>query len=442
MKKIVLAIAALFVAFGIISCSNPSNVEDEKKSNKAEIKIYVPDDGVDISEPYEYIFYIYENGVRRVDDEGNFIEYYVKPGSMLHLKVSNNTIFSIIGGIVSESGTNYGSGLGTCYVKKGELIKAEIILNDYSTPSEKYYGLSYFPYEDSILSFYPYMPDSPIGYNGTADRNYPYVEFGEWPQTIKDASVFVDESITEIHGVFTYCKGSDGAWYVFERENAWGGDYLYSDGSTAEQYKTVGKWFKVEPIKWRILNKDEYTKTGKALLLAEDILTAREYSSFLNNYQDSSIRIYLNNDFLETAFTKEQQKIIIEKTIDNSVASTVDNAGVLTPATDWVCEDTTDKIFLLSEYEVTFPGFGFDELPNGYPGDDARVRVPTDFAIAAGIYLETLAHGYNACWWLRSPNYGGPDLVSSVEFMGGSIYKAIAWESSMGVVPALWVDMQ
>ena len=42
------------------------------------------------------------------------------------------------------------------------------------------------------------------------------------------------------------------------------------------------------------MNKDEYTKTGKALLLAEDILTASEYSSFLNNYQDSSIRIYLN----------------------------------------------------------------------------------------------------------------------------------------------------
>ena len=123
-----------------------------------------------------------------------------------------------------------------------------------------------------------------------------YVAFGDWPQTIKDASVRVEESEGKKIGMFTYYLGSDGNYYVKAEEKADGDGYKYSNGEQAGRNGISTKWFKVEPIVWRVLNKD-YASTGKALLLAEKILTGGiKWADSSNNYKESYIRQWLNGN--------------------------------------------------------------------------------------------------------------------------------------------------
>ena len=224
----------------------------------------------------------------------------------------------------------------------------------------------------------------PAGTDGSAGRSATYVLFGDWPQTIKAAGVTVDESRHTVVGAHTYYLGSDGAWYIKIMEDKAGGHegqlgFRYSDGTKVQnKYKKSYRYFKVEPIKWRIVT-NNYNGSGKKLLLAEVALTNERfcdtwgdyavfehvdgnmYSFTLdvtlrklsdgtliqhNNYEHSRLRAFLNgiayvqgdeniylkgtktpmrtNDefvgrgFLQTAFSPAMQSKIAVTTIDNS----------------------------------------------------------------------------------------------------------------------------
>ena len=206
----------------------------------------------------------------------------------------------------------------------------------------------------------------------------------DWPQTIKAENVTVNESKYVVVGAHTYYKGSDGCWYIKIMENKASGyegprGFRYSDGTKVQNmYKKSYRYFKVEPIKWRILTSN-YNGTGKKLLLAEAALTCEPFNdtwgdyamfegvdgkqyyftldvtlrkrkdgSYIqhNNYEHSRIRAFLNgiaylqgdenayvkgtppvtrtNDefvgrgFLQTAFTPEAQSKIAVTTVENS----------------------------------------------------------------------------------------------------------------------------
>ena len=145
-----------------------------------------------------------------------------------------------------------------------------------------------------------------VGTETIGSTTYDLVTFGLWPQTIIAAGVTVDKNTCQKqdHGAFTYCKGSDGEWYVEQAEKAWESGYKYSDGTTVRRGGTSEKWFKVEPIKWRVLT-DNYG--GNKLLLAESILIGKRYDDNKNNYKDSEIRAWLIGDFLQSAFTSAQR---------------------------------------------------------------------------------------------------------------------------------------
>ena len=107
-----------------------------------------------------------------------------------------------------------------------------------------------------------YTPAGTTTINGT---QYDLVTFGLWPQTVKADGVTVNDSKTKTAGEFTYCKGSDGEWYA----------------------KLSDKYYKVEPIKWRVLTTGiatGYNGTGKKLLLAESVLIGKRYAEIFNNY--------------------------------------------------------------------------------------------------------------------------------------------------------------
>ena len=239
----------------------------------------------------------------------------------------------------------------------------------------------------------------PAGTDGSVGKTGKYVLFGEWPQSLKESNVTIDEARIKKSGSFTYYQGSDGCWYV----------------------EVYAMYFKVEPIKWRVLT-DDYN--GYTLLLAENSLIDCQFYDYIynrningkvvypNNYEHSKIRAFLNGisyltkesdnssqstnkdflnkGFLQTAFSDAAQKVIVPMTVDNSADGS---------ARKFACANTTDKIFLLSNNEVSSYEYGF----TGYTQSaTSRIRNATDFLELTGEnpYSDWITGRY---WWLRSP---------------------------------------
>ena len=308
---------------------------------------------------------------------------------------------------------------------------------------------------------YTEIPSDNPNFNGT------YALFGDWPQTIKADDVNVDENVSVQMGGFTYYKGDDGAWYVKCKENACTVVTIpqYTNGEkVARLEEGKEKYFKVEPIKWRILKPK---KAGKKRILVSDrplmagiIFNANVLRKldgktiYPNNYQYSNMRSYLNgipnqfitdggnatgNDidwtgkgFLQTAFTEALQECISDTVVDNSVTSAnPDKATINDGKNPYVCDKTYDKIFLLSLQEATTADYGFKE----YDMEDSfRLLVPTDFARANNAFC----HKSNDCayWFLRSPNYGNTELVLDFNYAGRGMDSKVAMGDSV-IVPAL-----
>ena len=311
--------------------------------------------------------------------------------------------------------------------------------------------------------------------------NYTYMTLGLWPQTIKADSVTIYENVTNTVGMFTYCKGSDGEWYAKVKEN--GVSWIeseYSDGTlVSNRDGNSYKWFKVEPIKWRVLTTD-YNGTGKKLLHADKTLTVCDYSDCYDsnssfnryidgksitssNYEHSRVRAFLNGisyqkkvtfggeqtdcddflgkGFLQTAFTAAELVKIADTSVDNSARSTNPDgdayAKLWSDGNNRHASDTpaTDKVFLLSVQEATMSEYGFAAFDAS--GEySARIRLATDYALAeTGGYRKT-------SWGLRSPCYRN-DKVRNVERNGDitdDINKIYTVRSKGGIVPALCLE--
>ena len=108
-------------------------------------------------------------------------------------------------------------------------------------------------------------------------------------------------------------------------------------------------WFKYEPISWTIIDENN----GNALILCNTIIDILSYASSSNNYADSTIRAWLNYDFINTAFVELQQELILTTEVDNGKEST----GYGDPK--FTCVNTFDKVFLLSRADVKNSDYGF-----------------------------------------------------------------------------------
>ena len=185
--------------------------------------------------------------------------------------------------------------------------------------------------------------------------------------------------------------------------------YYWSDdgyGSAAYRY------FRYEPVKWRVLKVDG----GTALAVADVALDCRGYhkSEAMVTWETSTIRSWLNGTgavpyytsgaqsgrtaraFVEVAFTEEQLGAVRQSANENANNTSYGTAGG---------SDTSDRVFLLSESEVhgaAATAHGFDSSYSTY--DEARRCRPTDFARAMGARVETSgSYAGNCWWWLRSP---------------------------------------
>ena len=244
------------------------------------------------------------------------------------------------------------------------------------------------------------------------------VYFGSYPQsevTSQDGSIYnalknatgwdENNDITIAGTKYRRLKGEDATYATS------GSSYNYDWNGNDTTYH----YFKYEPIKWRVLNRNG----NDALLLADVALDDQEYNTNYTSvtWETSSMRSWLNGygasvnqpktdyskkNFINSAFTSTQKNAIKTTSVANDNNINYETTGE---------NNTSDKIFLLSESEVyntdTAAGYGF--VKDRYTYDEARRSRCSTYAYAMGTYryYTTAKYNGNIWWWLRSPGYDG-----------------------------------
>ena len=163
-----------------------------------------------------------------------------------------------------------------------------------------------------------------------------------------------------------------------------------------------------EDIEWIVLD----VSNDKYLLLSKYGLEPREFNTkrIHITWENSSLRKWLNEVFLYTAFSEDERSAI-------SITNTEEN--------------TQDSVFLLSYKEV------YEQY---LPEKDMRKCAPTEYAIFKGAMIgsnytfDRLA----GAWWLRSP--GNYQLSALYIIDDGGLWDQYVDINDIVVRPALWVN--
>lgn len=201
-----------------------------------------------------------------------------------------------------------------------------------------------------------------------------------------------------------------------QADNIYFGTYFQSNGSTKE------------PVKWRVLSNGNQ----QLFLLSDQNLEVFQYHTEQENvtWETSTIRSWLNgygassntggssgtdytgDNFLDTAFSTEEQSAIVETTVVNN-----DNKDDIIYGTDGEGgNNTTDRVFLLSIEETDnrnyFPQFSSSRYSTNtaYVADGGKL----------GISMAEAGEGDR--WWLRSPGSNNT-MAAFIEEDGGDAYE-------------------
>ena len=169
--------------------------------------------------------------------------------------------------------------------------------------------------------------------------------------------------------------------------------YTYQDDNGYEPNNVY--WFKYEPITWRVLSPEE------GLVMSDTLLDSQAFNNYIieenyncygepdengdkyyaNDYEHSSIRAWLNDDFINTAFWGSQQNIISETAVETK------KFNEDSPTT------TSDKIYLLSEDEVQNASYRLDSQTAriAHGSDYARIQGIEDFGLFRRTIFECLS---------------------------------------------------
>jgi len=200
---------------------------------------------------------------------------------------------------------------------------------------------------------------------------------------------------------------------------------------------------------WRVLD----IKGKTALIISEQTTERQMYQISWDNitWQDCYLRDYLNNEYYNDKFTPEEKARIVE-TINSN------------PPNPWYgtngCEETIDKIFLLSLDEVVKYFGDSGDLKNKKRqliGEDNSIYEAEGVMVEQHyVYVESPeghlindnfnearvvkgTEGYEWTWWLRSPGKG-PGYTVCVSEDGMVLVDGCHWASGLvGVRPAMWV---
>lgn len=175
------------------------------------------------------------------------------------------------------------------------------------------------------------------------------------------------------------------------------------------------------PIEWIVLKKIK----NSVLVISRFGLDENSYHSWsATTWENCKLRSWLNTEFLNTAFTPEEQTAILTTLVDNSQKQgQFDTDGGI---------ETQDKVFLLS----------YSEAKEYFKTNEDRRCVPTAYAKAQGAdYDNMFKSNGHACgsWLLRSPG-GKQDYVMDVE-SDGSFSDYGVGNSGFSIRPSFWLKL-
>ncbi|MCI6923688.1 MAG: DUF6273 domain-containing protein [Oscillospiraceae bacterium] len=197
-------------------------------------------------------------------------------------------------------------------------------------------------------------------------------------------------------------------YYKFLLKNSKVGDIVYLGTYEQDNDTTNGK----ENIEWLVLAKEK----NRVLVISDKALDYQKYNSSETSvtWETCTLRKWLNNDFINAAFTAEERAKILTVTVsaDKNPEYDTDPGNA-----------TKDRVFLLSIVEA-----------EKYFASYLKMRcIPTEYAISKGE-----RNGY-AYWQLRSPGENRLSAAWVCEFgvigQGGSVN----WEYA--VRPAMWITI-
>lgn len=196
--------------------------------------------------------------------------------------------------------------------------------------------------------------------------------------------------------------------------------------------------YRYEPIKWRVLSVN--ASGTDAFLMAENTLDVQQYHDNEDEketvtWENSSLRKWLNDDFINTAFTPDEQNAILETEITNKKNQYADSSAV--PGDG---KNTKDKVYLLSFEEATTQSYGFTERIEEMEYTQARFTENTDYVNSGGTIK---SQDYVGEYWLRTLG-NSKGHASAVSTTYGDIPKESTSEvtdTTKSIRPVLHLDL-
>lgn len=191
------------------------------------------------------------------------------------------------------------------------------------------------------------------------------------------------------------------------------GNYIKFGAYEQDNNTSNGK----EDVEWLVLE----VKDGKALVISKYALDCKRYNTISTDvtWETCTLRKWLINDFLDSAFSAKEKAMIPTVTISadkNPVYST--NPG----------NATQDQVFLLSITEVN----------KYFSSESARQCEPTDYAVANGAWERGSG---SCCWWLRSPGIDQNNAAYVRSNGDDNVSGDYVAYGSDAVRPALWIEL-
>ncbi|MDE6058614.1 MAG: hypothetical protein K2G44_01070 [Clostridia bacterium] len=308
------------------------------------------------------------------------------------------------------------------------------------------------------------------------------VYFGNYPQNlVENESVL--SALDEVKGTlpdfesagdwtsFGYYSEGEAADYMYYKDVTLSGvqyrgvyltDYRpwYSGLTAGEENSYIDEsdyetetvyWFEYAPIQWTVL---EY-RDGSMFLNAKYVLEAQPFqntyerdgddfiipqsSHYVNQWQYSSLRAFLNETFYEFAFNEMQQALIQPVMLDNRTTGYSANAPYQVNQ-----KNTEDKVFLLSYQDVSNTAYGYSAK------GASRARSFTEYSVIQGLRTSSdsvTEDGEPACYYtLRSAadqSYGicgvtkKGSVSSNTPAASAESVDGLAINGDLGVLPAL-----
>ena len=242
------------------------------------------------------------------------------------------------------------------------------------------------------------------------NQNKEIIWFGKYPQKLKSDKVTI-ANINEYNDLY---EGNDGYLYVKKvgnpyhmLENISGKNQLNSVFSNGKPIEAKDYYFKIGLISWRILSRNN----GKLLLVSNFALDVKKFDEKSNNYENSSIRKWLNTDFYNYAFSSDEKLIMQNNQISTKVC---------------------DKVFLLSTKDLKNNEYGFDNFSEK---SFSRQVDGTDYARCMHLNAGSTFCNYLA----RTPQSISSKLVNIVNECGEIVTSSVDCESN-GVVVSIIID--